>query len=74
MTAHRILHFIYISVFEPDDDSNDKEYKKVHDEYKNLVSVQLCMPEILNGFPCEVVTFRNGLTKVVPDIDLWINN
>ena len=34
-------HSIY-SVFEPDeDDKNEKEYKKIHEDYKNLVDFML---------------------------------
>ena len=33
-----IYNFHFKIVFEPDeDDKNDKEYKKIHEDYKNLV-------------------------------------
>ena len=30
--------FNFVSVFEPDNDENEDEYKKIHEEYKNLVN------------------------------------
>ena len=31
------------AVFEPDSDENEDEYKKIHEEYKNLVSLLVCL-------------------------------
>lgn len=31
----------FVTVFEPDTDENEEEYKKIHDEFKNLVDFML---------------------------------
>ena len=37
-----VISYGFFVVFEPDEDEkNEKEYKKIHDDYKNLVSKYL---------------------------------